>query len=158
MLLSWIEISRVWYRRWIWKIIWYVPKLLPGSNPGTFYTSATHSDQQQEVPDTPGSGIWTCRSRVVRMQPSEYIKKTSGVRKSKYTCTENKWTYVKTVYVCMESCSNPINESIYIIHQWYMYNANVCKTNCINSISGSMRLVHRGDNPISHFTINWVYT
>ena len=49
MLPSWIEISRVWYRRWIWKIIWYVPKLLPGSDPGTCYTSSMHFDQQQEL-------------------------------------------------------------------------------------------------------------
>ena len=64
------------------------------------YALAAHSDQQQEVPDTPGSGIWTCRSRVVRMQPREYIRKPSGVRKSKYTCTDNRWNCMKTC-LCM---------------------------------------------------------
>ena len=35
-----------------------------------------------------------------QMQPSEYIKMPSGVHQSKYSCTENKWNYVKAC-LCM---------------------------------------------------------
>ena len=45
-------------------------------------TFSLHSDKQQRVPDTPGSGIWTCRFKVIRMPPSEYVRIPSGVRKA----------------------------------------------------------------------------
>ena len=57
------------------------------------------------------SRIWTCKSRVIRMQPNEYIRMPSGVRKSKYTLQKiNRITW-KHVYVCMKLCLNHINES-----------------------------------------------
>ena len=100
-LLSWKGISRVRYRRWIWRTIWPDLTLLPGSDPGTCYAPTAHSDWHQKVHQRPSFEIWTCRSKVVWMQPNEYIRIIRcGVRKSKYKCTENRWNYVKTC-LCM---------------------------------------------------------
>ena len=69
-----------------------------------------HSDQQQKLRQCPNSRIWTCKSRVIRIQSNEYIRIPSGVRKSKYTCTGNKWHYVKTC-LCL-------HEIMFKSYQW----------------------------------------
>ena len=38
------------------------------------HASTARSEQQQELHQGPSSEIWTCRFRVVRMQPNEYVK------------------------------------------------------------------------------------
>ena len=53
--------------------------------------------------NSPSSRIWICRFMVVRIQPSEYIRKPNGVCKNKYTCTKNKWTCLCMIEIMFKS-------------------------------------------------------